>query len=176
MRTRICAVAVFLLLVGCSTKPMSKLVQSQPASLQKRVDDILHRHDDGQLHFGARIVELSSGRELYAHDIDRAVMPASNMKLTVSSAALDCFGPDHVFKTYLALDGDDLWLIGTGDPACGDSVIAKSYNQKTVTMLDQWADALEKRGIRHIRGHLYYYDGAIESLQVHPSWSRSFRG
>jgi hypothetical protein len=32
---------------------------------------------------------------------------------------LDRFGPEHRFKTYLAIDGDDLWIIGTGDPATG---------------------------------------------------------
>src|SRR5438874_1667297 len=177
MRSRIWAIALCLLWTGCSTKPLPRAVQSEPAaSLQKRIDEILHRHDDGQLQFGARIVELSSGRELYAHDIDRALMPASNMKLTVSSAALDCFGPDHVFKTYLAIDGDDLWLIGSGDPATGDSKIAANYKQTTLSILDQWAEALRKKGITAIKGNLYYYDGAMEQRQTHPSWSKSFAG
>src|SRR4030095_1894090 len=37
-----------------------------------------------------------------------------------------------------------------------------------------WADALRARGISEIRGDLYYYDGALDAQQTHPSWSKSF--
>ena len=86
---------------------------------------------------------------------------------------MDRFGPDHLFKTYLALDGDDLWLIGTGDPACGDTNIEKKYGRKTTSMLDDWADALKKRGVTQIKGNLYFYDGTFEDQRVEPSWGRS---
>ena len=44
-------------------------------------------------------------RELYASNPDRPMMPASNGKLAVSAAALDFFGPDYTFKTWLARGG-----------------------------------------------------------------------
>ena len=55
-------------------------------------------------------------------------MPASNGKLATSAAALDLFGPDATFKTYLALDGDDLWIVGTGDPGPGDASSPRSQH------------------------------------------------
>lgn len=146
--------------------------------LTGRIDEILHRQDgrQAQLHFGARVVDLASGREIYGHDIDEPLMPASNGKLAVGATGLDMFGPSHTFKTYLARDGYDLWLIGTGDPAPGDSKIAATDGGNTLTILEEWTDALKRQGITRIRGDLVYYDGAFESLQTHPTWSRSFAG
>src|SRR5689334_18819297 len=87
--------------------------------LTAKLDALLHSLDTTGAVFSARVIELPSGRELYAHEPDRPVMPASNGKLSNAAAALDHFGPRHTFKTWLGLDGDDLWLIGSGDPGYG---------------------------------------------------------
>ena len=149
---------------------------TQPAAdpLAARLRPLLHRLDSARAVVAARVIELPSGRELYAERADEAVIPASNMKLPVSAAVLDRFGPDHELKTYLAVDGDDLWLIGTGDPATGDPGIAKKRNEKPTAMLDRWAAALRARGVTAVNGNLYYYDGAFDDERVHPTWSRSF--
>jgi N-acetylmuramoyl-L-alanine amidase len=153
-------------------------VAAQPGDaaveLGMRLDRILHRLDKGDTHFVARVIDPADGRELYARDIDKPVIPASNGKIAVSAATLDRFGSAHTFKTYLAMDGDDLWLIGTGDPACGDGRLAKEKGGTTTTMLDKWADALKAKGISHVKGNLYYYAGAFDNELTHPSWSRSF--
>lgn len=154
--------------------PVAKNAADPKTELGLRLDRILHKLDKGDLHYVARVLDPSDGRELYAHDIDRPVMPASNGKIAVSAATLDRFGPSHTFKTYLAQDGDDLWLIGTGDPACGDLRLAKAHGGTTITMLDKWADALKAKGIERINGNLYYYAGAFDDETIHPSWSRSY--
>lgn len=144
--------------------------RSADPALVERLDGILHRLDHTGARFTARVLELPSGRELYAAGIDEPFIPASNMKLPVSAAALDLFGPQRPFKTYLALNGADLWLIGTGDPGAGDERIAARTGGQTTTVLEQWAAALAARGIQRIPGHLYYDDEALEALRVHPSW------
>src|SRR5688572_22764871 len=83
-------------------------------TLSRQINEILHRRDTrGDARFVARVVELRSGRELYAANIDSPFIPASNGKLAVTAATLARLGSKHTFKTYLAMDGDDLWLIGT---------------------------------------------------------------
>jgi len=72
------------------------------AELAAKLDGVLKGASRGVM-CSARVVELRSGRELYAWGSDEAVIPASNMKLLISAAALDRFGPDHTFKTYLVL-------------------------------------------------------------------------
>lgn len=146
------------------------------ARMEDKLDPILHaRHGDGDVVIAARVIELPSGRELYAENADRPMIPASNLKLFVSAAGLDFFGPDHAFPTYLAMDGEDLWVIGTGDPAVGDpQIVKRRYIENTpLSVFDKWADALEAKGVTRIKGKLYFYDGALDDEWVHPSWSKS---
>ena len=142
--------------------------------LAAKLDGILNRCAQSGTICAARVVEVSSGREVYATNAHRAMMPASCLKLLTSAALLDRFGPDHTFKTYLAMKGDDLWVIGTGDPGTGDPRIASWSKKAPVSMFDDWADALAKHGITRISGKLYYYDGALEATWVHPSWDSDF--
>jgi D-alanyl-D-alanine carboxypeptidase/D-alanyl-D-alanine-endopeptidase (penicillin-binding protein 4) len=144
--------------------------------LGARLDETLHRLDDGEVKYTARVIDLDTGKQLYAVAPDEPFIPASNGKLAVSATALDRFGNDHVFKTWLCIDGDDLWVIGSGDPGTGDPTIAKKYGKQVTTMFDEWADALRKRGMTRVAGKLYYWDGALERQQIHPSWSKSFAG
>jgi len=178
------ALLLCLVLAACSTQrasneapeaePSKTLVAAAADSLPARLDEILHRRDDGNVRYAARVVDLETGRELYAVAADEPFLPASNMKLPVSAAALDRFGSAHTFKTYLALDGDDLLVVGTGDPGTGDPTIAKKHGGTPVTMFDQWADALLAKGVSTIRGDLVYDDRALDEQRVHPSWSKGF--
>src|SRR5256885_1514773 len=160
------SLVLLLLVVGC-------ISQSGPdQTLTAKLDPILHQLDDGGAVVSARVIDLSTHRELYASNPDDRFIPASNMKLQTGSAGLDRLGANHVFKTYLALDGDDLWLIGTGDPACGDAKIAAAQNETTTTMLDRLADQLKSRGTTHIKGNLNFYDGVFDDEWVNQTWSR----
>jgi D-alanyl-D-alanine carboxypeptidase/D-alanyl-D-alanine-endopeptidase (penicillin-binding protein 4) len=152
--------------IGCAGVPTGR-----DQVLTARLDEILNRLEDTGATVTARVVQLPSRRELYAQDVDVPYTPASNMKITVSATGLDMFGPKHTFKTYLAIDGDDLWVIGTGDPGIGDPRLAKRRGSTTTGVLDDWADALERRGISRIAGDLYYYDGALDDEWIHPSWA-----
>ncbi len=178
-RARLVAAMAFFCLIGaCATNSRSvtgeKSVVRGDAKLIARLDQVLRRGQSGSAFYVARVVDLKTGQELYAVDADKPVMPASNGKLAVGAAALDFFGPGATFKTYLAMDGDDLWLIGTGDPGIGDSLIAKKYGRTTTSVLDDWADALAQRGVKSIKGNLYYYDRAFEDQWIHPSWGRNY--
>lgn len=166
------------ILSGCSSANAPQRAQASgpgtDAELGSVLDRTLKRGQTAPGYFVARVVELKTGRELYAVDADKPVMPASNGKLAVSAAVLDFFGPDHAFKTYLARDGDDLWVIGTGDPGLGDNTLAKAVGDTTMSVLDRWAEALASRGVTHFGGHLYYYDRALDDQRTHPTWSRGY--
>src|SRR6266568_2840731 len=108
---RLAALLLIGLLAGCSSHPAA-----QPQTLENRLDQVLNHNVTAGANFSARVVDLQTGRELYSRSPERPMTPASNMKLFVTAAALDFLGDDYRFKTYLALDGEDLWVIGTGDP------------------------------------------------------------
>ena len=170
-RLTYCLTLAALAATGCAIS--QDATPRQDYNLTEKLDPVLHRLDAEQSICAARVVDLETRRELYAANPDRPMIPASNGKLAVSAAALDTFGPDYTFKTYLAQDDDDLWVIGTGDPALGDPNITKKHGQTPTTVLDQWAAALKAKGVTRVRT-LYYYDGAFESQQLHPTWSRSY--
>lgn len=154
-------VSAAVALAGCVTGD-PRLRESLGATLQTRAAS--------GATYVARVIDLESGRELYAHDSDRPVMPASNMKLVVTAAGLDLLGPDHVFRTYLAADGDNLWILGTGDPSLGDHNLSGLRGEPITAIFDQWHNALTEHGITSVSGDLVYWDGAFESQQLHPSW------
>lgn len=162
------------ILNACTTQHEPAKAATVDSSLAARLDKALRRGQTGDAHYVARVIDLKTGRELYAVDADEPVMPASNGKLAVAAAALDFFGPDHVFKTYLAIDGDDLWLIGTGDAGIGDLNLAKRTGGTQMSVLDRFADALQSRGVKKIKGNLYYYDRAFDDEWILPSWSKGY--
>lgn len=142
--------------------------------LAARLDALLNGQATSGVTYVARVVHVSSGRELYLHDPDRPVMPASNGKLANDAAGLDRFGPAYAWKTYLALDGDDLWLIGTGDPATGDEVIEEKHKRKRMQVLDDFAAALAERGVTRVKGKLIVDDGIFDDERISPTWSKSY--
>jgi D-alanyl-D-alanine carboxypeptidase/D-alanyl-D-alanine-endopeptidase (penicillin-binding protein 4) len=156
--------ALVLGIAGCSR------ARGPDKQLAKQLTPLLNRHAESGARVSARVIDLASNRVLYAENIDAPVMPASNMKLVTAATGLDLLGPDHEFETYLAYDGDDLWIIGTGDPAVGDARIAEKLGGSTLTVFDAWAAALKKRGITSINGDIRYYAGAFDNETIHPSW------
>ncbi len=165
-------ITMLCLLPACSWGQGRRDQQSTHHDLAQKLDTVLHALDDTGAIVSARFIELSSGNVIYQTDNnDYPFKPASNMKLLISATALDHFGADHTFKTYLAIDADNLWIIGTGDPATGDPVIAKDQGGLPTTLLDQWAQALKDRGITEIKGDLVYDDLALDAYYLHPTWN-----
>ncbi len=170
------ALLLALIVSGCSTTPAPT---TTPVSVGVDSEALANRLDPILLAPGAtvsaRIIELPSGREIYAREADRPMMPASNLKLVTTATALDAFGPDRTFTTRLALAGDDLYLIGGGDPGLGDSVITGWAKLKPLDHFAPFAKALRERGVSHVKGNLYYDDRALDEQWILPAWSKSFR-
>lgn len=191
MRLTQCLMLVFalsgLLLGGCAQQShlelvlddSSLLLPPEPlavdkAALKTQLDEILYRLSDRGATVSARVVDPATGEVLYdTGNVDEPFIPASNMKLLVTATALHHFDPSEQFDTYLAWDGENLWIVGTGDPATGDPTIAEYYGEQPTTFFDEWAEAMKAAGITEVTGKLYYYDGALDDEWVHPSWGIS---
>ena len=96
-------------------------------ALDKRIDKILARSDARRGSWGIQVVDLANGKLLYERDADHLFIPASNMKMFTTAAALEKLGPDYVFHTTVESDAApdaqgrvaDLYLVGRGDPNLG---------------------------------------------------------
>jgi len=123
---------------------------------------------------GVSVVRIgaSAGEDkvLFEHGSDKQFIPASNLKLVTTAAALETFGPAFKFKTVLLRVGDDLVLIGDGDPALGDAEYLKKAGWKSHTLFEWWASQLKDRlGVRTVRD-VIIDDGVFDDQFVHPRW------
>ena len=96
------------------------------------------------------------GREIVAIDADRPMLPASNMKVIASGAALHTLGPDFRFETRVERIPGGYVLIGDGDPSLGDPVFFDRLKYRDAdgerrqldeeAILGFWADAIARHG------------------------------
>ena len=87
--------------------------------LARRVDGILTAPGLRRVLFSVSVVRLATGETVYEKNPSSPLMPASNMKLITSAAALEALGRDFAFTTRAGLCGDRLIVIGSGDPLLG---------------------------------------------------------
>jgi D-alanyl-D-alanine carboxypeptidase/D-alanyl-D-alanine-endopeptidase (penicillin-binding protein 4) len=126
-------------------------LRADAALLDRRLDAIFTDELLASAAVGVLVVETQIGKTLYERDADRALLPASNMKLVTSLAALRFLGADFRYRTALcaaqAPDAEgriagDLYVRGSGDPAL------------THEHLAEMAAALAEVGIRRITGDI----------------------
>src|SRR4051794_12304881 len=89
--------------------------------LNGEINAVLNDKLLAKVNVGVRIVRLgeapSETRIVYEHNAAEPLVPASNLKLVTTSAALDTLGPDFRFRTLLVGKGQDLAIVGDGDPS-----------------------------------------------------------
>ena len=120
---------------------------------------------------GIIVESLKDGRVLYEKNSNLVFMPASNMKLIVSSASLDLLGKDYVIPTSLYLTGEvsdgtlkgDVILAGQGDPTLKDE------------NLEEMAAKLKSMGIKRIEGNIIADDTYFDSVRLGSGWSWDYQ-
>jgi D-alanyl-D-alanine carboxypeptidase/D-alanyl-D-alanine-endopeptidase (penicillin-binding protein 4) len=122
---------------------------------------------------GVRIVRLgdvpSETRLVYEHNATTPLIPASNLKLITTAAALDTLGPDFRFRTALYSKGQDLAIVGDGDPALGDDEMLRKVGWDTLTVFNLFAKQLQERKMT-AANNLLVDDSIFEQIFQHPNW------
>lgn len=112
----------------------------------------------------------SEDQVIYQFKATAPRIPASNLKLVTTAAALETLGADFHFKTVLAMRESDLALIGDGDPTLGDAeLLRKTPGWDVDTVFKTWAEMLKKRGITQVHD-IYVDDSIFDEEFVHPDW------
>lgn len=107
---------------------------------------------------GIEIKSVKTGESLFHQNESRNFLPASNLKLVTTAAALGTLGPDFRYTTKLFTDGEihrgvlkgNLIIRGSGDPTFGSPSMFPDKDPTSI--FEQWADSLEKLGIEKIEG------------------------
>jgi len=126
---------------------------------------------------GLHVVEITPTGpvEIYSHNADAPLAPASNCKILTTAAAFERYGPKATFKTRLFKVGDDLILVGSGDPGLGDETLLNQAGMGPTQIFDDWADALHKSGLTSYH-NLILDERVFDAQYFHPNWPANQRG
>jgi D-alanyl-D-alanine carboxypeptidase len=137
-----------------------------PSSLAADLDRIVDAPPFDRAVWGID-VEDDAGRTLYARNAGKLMIPASNRKLFSAAMVIDCLGADARLATSIWRDGDDLVVVGDGDPSLGSARYERDGD------FDLIAEQLRARGITRVRD-LVMDVSHFDRITVPPGWKVNY--
>ena len=160
----LCALALVLSLqlsAAGAKKPAPK------KDLAKEITAVITQPPLDRAHWGIDVVDLESGKTLYSQNAEQLFLPASNIKLFTTAAALAIAGPEYRFRTTVEAEGridghgrllGDLAIIGRGDPNISGRALPYALKtQRTpphTQILEEMADQVARSGLKMVDGDL----------------------
>jgi serine-type D-Ala-D-Ala carboxypeptidase/endopeptidase (penicillin-binding protein 4) len=135
---------------------------------------------------GSCFVASSGGDRIFEHKPERAMVPASNMKILTAVAALETLGPEFTYQTRIAatarpgadgvLDGD-IYIIGGGDPV----IMTDAYREvqprtdnAVHTSADAMADQIIAVNLNRVTGRILVDESRYDTDRSVDSWPDRF--
>ena len=160
-------IALFLFLTTVST-----YVSAQ--SLQEKADALAN--DPVFVQGATGVCVVTGGGEVLAEvNPEKMLVPASNMKLISTGAALYALGPDYRFHTRIFHDGNieegvlhgNLYIVGGADPTLGSKdTLAADLN----VVFAAWEKEIRNAGIKSIEGSVVGDGRWLEGMPEEPTW------
>lgn len=146
------------------------------AGVQSKINEIAGQPGVKNASWGLSVKDAATGKVIAERNPRLNLVPASSLKIVVTAAALEKFGPQKYFNTRLRYDGSvsngflngNLYITGGGDPGLGSTVIPGARPLEEIFGL--WAGAVKAAGINVINGAVVGDDSAFRSWQP-GSWS-----
>ncbi|MBP6822846.1 MAG: D-alanyl-D-alanine carboxypeptidase/D-alanyl-D-alanine-endopeptidase [Acidobacteria bacterium] len=154
------------------------------AELQARISALLDQPKFAAARWGV-LVKAGQDKIIFERDADKAFMPASNMKLYTTSAALDAFGSGFKIKTSVyatkpAKAGrivGDLILYGRGDPNLSPRFEGENSDRyddhvaaDKIAPIERLAEQIRAAGVKTITGDLIGDDSYFADDLIGPGW------
>ena len=166
--------ALALALLATAAGPAAAQPTSTRDGLAERIEHVLDARAFDDAYWGVRIENLANGEVLFDRNGSRRFIPASNMKLLSTAAALDALGPDFRYQTRLYAEGEvangtlngALVVRGAGDPTFG----GRFADDDLTRVFRQWADSLAAMGVRRIRGPIIGDDDVFDNVGLGEGW------
>jgi D-alanyl-D-alanine carboxypeptidase/D-alanyl-D-alanine-endopeptidase (penicillin-binding protein 4) len=152
------AAAWFVALALAPTAPAATRADSP---LGRRLAQALRVPHVSPTRSAALVVDLESDATIFAQNPSRPLAPASNEKLPLTYVLLTALGPSFRIETTVQLAGDDLYLVGGGDPSLSRADLA--------TLASRTAAA----GVTKVR-RIYGDESLFDARRTAPGWKPSF--
>lgn len=170
---------------------------STAGTLQAELDAIFSAPEWVSSLWGVKVVDLDTSEVLYEKNARTGVMPASNMKLVTTAAALTALGPGYRYETKIYTNGPvedgvlkgDLVIVGSGDPSISGRYAQDRFDdasrkrresgqvepEKAISpILQDWAKAVKAAGIHRIDGAVIADDDVFDDRGRSSSWQLSY--
>ncbi len=169
--------------VWMAQQPTAAAQSRGEAALADEIRAIIHSDAFENAFWGVTVVDLAGGRVLVDENAGKSFVPASNMKLYTTAAALDQLGPTYRYRTRLYVDGPvrdgvldgNLIVRGSADPSIGthyDASTGRWEAEVDATLLFRdWADSLRAAGISQIKGDIVGDDDVVDDEPLGHGWS-----
>lgn len=148
------------------------------SEFKKEINKLIEDKNFLTANIGIVIKSLKSGEIIFSSNEDKLFIPASNLKLFTTAAALEMLGNKFTFNTSLYINGEisysnvygDLVIKGSGDPTFS----GRFYNGEMFKVFDDWIDSLIDMGITNIRGNIIGDDNLFDDNKYGSGWSRDY--
>ncbi len=132
------------------------------SKLAENIEKIVNSDEQKKVFWGISIKNLNTKKNLYQLNADKNFIPASNLKLFITAAALLKFGEDYRIATPVYITGNipnltTLTIVGKGDPNLTDKDLKKL------------ADKLKLMGVKQIN-KLIVEDGYLPPPILNHTW------
>ncbi|HPS82990.1 MAG TPA: D-alanyl-D-alanine carboxypeptidase/D-alanyl-D-alanine-endopeptidase [Bacteroidales bacterium] len=152
---------------------------AQNTLLRQSIDDLKSDPYLKQSNWGVIVFNCEQKKVIEEYNADSLLIPASIVKLTSTSTALDVLGDTFRFVTRVYIDGEigsdsvlhgDLNIVGGADPTIGFPFFTKEK------FIDSLYAALTRSGIKTIEGNVNGYAGIFDSLIIPDTYPDDDRG
>ncbi|MBK7987386.1 MAG: D-alanyl-D-alanine carboxypeptidase/D-alanyl-D-alanine-endopeptidase [Ignavibacteria bacterium] len=143
--------------------------------LQRDLDGILEGAEITNTNIGVSAQYTETGEFLYRRNDEKNFIPASNLKLITTAAALEYLGKDFRYRTLFYLDGTanrggefigNIIIRGGGDPT-----LSQFFYRDATFIFDAVFNKLDSLGITSIRGNIIADDTYFTDEPYPKGWS-----
>ncbi len=160
---------LFILLFLIVCLPTSALTKT---NYQSKLRSLVPPEARGNGKLGVYVKSLNTGRVLFEYNPNKNFIPASNNKVISSYAALSLLGKNFRFKTEFYKGGE----LSNGTLFGG--LYVKAYGDPSITTDDliKIIRDLKKKGIKRIKGDIYFDDTYFDNVNYAKGWKKAWRG
>lgn len=167
-----------ILLAACIVTPDAPAHADSVARMKQRIASLVRAQQRCGGTMGLYVKALDTGRVVYAYRADAPLIPASNFKVLTTAVGLAALGPDFRFHTQVLAPPADavtgvingnVYLKGNGDPT-----FVEPWTRPATGPLLDFADAMYKRGVRKVTGHVVGDDSAFDREFIGRGWFQRY--
>ncbi|MBL6964173.1 MAG: D-alanyl-D-alanine carboxypeptidase/D-alanyl-D-alanine-endopeptidase [Bacteroidetes bacterium] len=128
---------------------------------------------------GFMLIDPANHILLCDYNSNKALIPASGMKLFTTASALQILNADSSFTTWIEHDGTfdaeyqilegNIYIRGGGDPCLGSKAYKSRYYQPD--FMESWAKAIKSMGVDIVEGDIIGDEMVFDTDLVPPGWN-----